>query len=123
MSCKSDQHSNSKQEKYKAIAEEKYGDPVTYTPSENGNFILCIHNETGSVKQPQNRISYFVYDLNEDQIIHEETFGPGTIQWYDEDELEIFYLPGVMPENKTKEDFTYLLNVKTKDKVKKSDRN
>jgi len=106
---------------YEKIAEERFGESAKYEHSPDEQYVLCYAEERGTAKQPQNTITYFVYDLKKEAIVHEDTFGPGSIKWYDDNKLEIFMIPGMMPANKTKEDFTYIYNVETKKKASKSD--
>ncbi len=106
---------------YEKLAEDKLGANVTFEHSPEDEYVLCYKNNKGTVKFPQNTIEYIVYDLKKNEVIKEDTFGPGEIKWYDAKHLEIFQIPGVMPEGKTKDHFTYLYNVETGERTQKSE--
>ena len=106
---------------YKAVAEDKLGSEVNFEHSPDDEYVLCYKETKGTAKYPQNTIEYFVYDLKKNEVIKEDTFGPGDIKWYDTQSLEIFQIPGVMPEGKTKDHFTYIYNVKTGERKAKTE--
>lgn len=106
---------------YEKLAEEKLGADVTFMHSPDDEYVLCYTNKKGTPKYPQNTIDYFVYDLKKNEVIQEDTFGPGEIKWHDAKHLEIFQIPGVMPEGKTKDHFTYLYNVESGKRTPKAE--
>lgn len=108
---------------YKALAEEKLGTEAKFEHSPEDDYVLCYKDTKGTPKYPQNSIKYFVYDLKKNASILEDTFGPGEVKWYDAHHLEVFQIPGVMPESKTKDDFTFIVNVKTGERNPKTEFN
>lgn len=112
---------NNQIDDYKTIAKEKYGDNATFKHSPDEQFVLVVKEDKGTPKQPQNSISYFVYDLKKRDIVLEDTFGPGSVKWFENNKLEVFQIPGTMPEGKDKNDFTYIYNVETGEKTVKSE--
>ncbi len=45
----------------------------------------------------------------------------GTVKWFDAQNLEIFKIPGMMAEGQTADNYTEILNVKTKNSIQKSE--
>ncbi len=116
--CKNSQKANS--ETYKSVAIEKLGEGVEYLTNDDGSLVLCFSKKKNE-GLPSSAIKYLVYDLKKDVVLLEDLIDNGTIKWYDTRRLEIFLTPGTMGSQQTRDDYTHILNVDTREKVKKTD--
>ena len=113
-SCKKSQTS------YQALAQEKLGEGVEYLSNEEESLMLCS-KKTKNLNSPINSIKYFVFDIKKQEILIEDIVENGTIKWFDERRLEIFFVPGMMGAQQTRDDYTFILDVDTKEKVRKTE--
>ncbi|MEO0553568.1 MAG: hypothetical protein AAF149_10240 [Bacteroidota bacterium] len=107
--------------KYEGLAYERYGEGTVFHKNGDNSLILCINETKGSTKNPQNAIDFFVFCTAKDSIIYSDYISPGSVSWFSDNQIELFYLPGVMPQGKTRDDFVYIYDLETGIKTRKSD--
>lgn len=108
-------------EKYKEVATQKFTENITYLFNKNKTCVLCLKDDKGTAKRPQNDLRFFAYDLTKEAIIYEKSVGAGTVSWFDDEHIAIFYLPGIMGNDQTQDDYTTLYNIKTKKEISKKE--
>lgn len=104
----------------KKLGEESYGADAKYITSPNKSYVLCYKQEKGSVKQAQTKTDFFVFDAKSNKTVYASSVSNGYVKWFSDYQLEVFIVPGLMPANKTKDDFITIYNLKTKKSIKKS---
>ena len=105
---------------YQLEAEKRYAlEPVEYLISPQGNYMLCFSEKAGTALFPQSFTRYMVYNLAKGRVIYEGTVDNGSIQWADETHLEIYQRPGIMANGQTADDYTFLINILTREKKAK----
>lgn len=104
---------------YKALAEQQLGADVEYIPNGDSSFILCFTKQKDESNSGYG-VSFLVFDAKEMKMVYEEEIGRGTVSWHSDNELALFYTPGIMRNDQTRDDFTYIYHVGTKEKVLKS---
>ena len=65
-------------------------------------------------------VRFVVFETSTGNLIWEDNIDKGTVAWYDENRLALFYTPGTMQQGQTNDDYTYILDLSTKEKVHKS---
>lgn len=115
-SCGASKVSNSAQESdanYKVIATEKLRGEITYTMNEVKSHVLCVSEIKGTPKQPRNTLSYLVIKIKDNSTALENKIEGGTVNWYDNTEIEVYRTPGIMRDDQSRDDFVTLYNVET----------
>lgn len=79
------------------------------------DFALCYKEMKGTSQNPSNTLKYFIYDVSNESIVYESSLDGGYVKWLNDDEVEIFVTPGLMPQNTSKSDFATYFNVRTKE--------
>lgn len=101
------------EDKYKAIATDKFGEDVTFATNDPKSFVLCTSEVKGTVHQPRNTLSYMMIRLVDNTIVLEDKLDGATVNWYSETEIEVYRTPGIMRDDQTRDDFITLYNVET----------
>lgn len=101
---------------YKVVSEEKLNGQVEYSFSADSTYVLAFTEKKGTAKQPQNHIDFMVHNLKSGEVVYEESVENGTVSFYNEDELKIVQIPGILKQGHTLDDHTYIVNLKSKEK-------
>ena len=108
-------------EKYQQTATDKFGDGQ-FDCSENQDmtFALCKHqlNTPGSTIQSW---EYFVFDKKNEKVTVSETIDKGSVKWVSNSEIQVSKIPGTMTVDQTMDDYTWIVNVVTGERTKKSE--
>lgn len=106
---------------YKIAATEKYGEGVEYYFNESKTHVLCLKQAKVKLSpaMPQNPLRFFVYDLNAEKIIYEDSLEDGSVRWINDSQLQISLIPGIVSGDEDPEDFTYLYDVKLQQRRKR----
>jgi hypothetical protein len=107
---------------YEDLARQKYGMAEDYTCIENASkkLVLCKH----MISDPDISLKswdYFVYEVENEKIIFENTVDKGNVKWYSETEIEISKTPGTMTSDETMQDYAWIINILDGKKIKKSE--
>jgi uncharacterized ubiquitin-like protein YukD len=81
---------------YKTFAEDKIKSGYNIGYNSDSSFAIyqkAINTEPG---HPQNSISFFIYDLNKDKIIYEESVQDGNIEWQNDHLVKIVNRHGIV---------------------------
>ena len=84
-------------ENVEILAKEKLGNGYLLVENESRTFMLCYKIENKK-SQPHSSIHYFVYDLNNKEIIFEEKLLDAEIKWVDDNNIEIRINPEIISE-------------------------
>lgn len=93
---KTDSQPVSEKEKYRRVAKTKFGDRVEYLFNQSKNFVICFKKEKPTPQIPQNRLSFFVYNLETDEIIFEDTLTDGEVSWKSNTQFRVRTTPGML---------------------------
>jgi len=102
---------------YKSIAEAKYKNNIEYVFNPSKNKVLCIHKTKSTPNFPQSKVEFFVFDLNENEIIYEDDLNGGSIKWFNDQQLEILLSPEVVTGDESPESFKYIYDLEKKKKI------
>ena len=120
ISCSKSGYQSSDSSDYEVLAEEKYGsEQTTFINSEDGHYVLCKHKMESS-SDPYTSWAFFVFDLNSKKIVLEDMIDRGNVKWFSNHQLETSQTPGTMATNQTKDDYAWIVNVESGEKIKKS---
>lgn len=100
------------------MALEKLGEDYKCIPNEDNNYTLCVSSKKDESNSGMGA-SFFVVENNSGKIIFEESIDKGTVSWYNSSKLSLFYTPGIMRNDQTRDDFTFVYDLETKEKVPK----
>lgn len=104
---------------YKTLATQKFGPEVEYIPNEEGSMVLCLKKQKDESNAGYG-VAFLVFDTKQKMIIYEEEIGKGSVTWHSNQELALFYTPGIMRSDQTRDDFTYIYHLTSKEKTLKS---
>ncbi len=96
------------------LAVKKFGSSFEMVKNEFNTFILCYKIDERK-NHPHKSLEYFVFDLNQKEIIYEEKILDAEINWLDNYNLEIKINPEIISDD---EPVIFILNVLTKQKSK-----
>ena len=109
-------------DQYKKIAEEKWDQqPIEYSWNSDSTMVLCMNKAKSKANNPRTALTYFVFDIGNAVVLYESSIDGGSVGWFDTNNLELFTIPGYMPNDKTKDDFIRIYNVKTKESISKKE--
>ena len=118
--CKNSKEVADKTVDYKALATEKLGEKVAFIPNEDNSMVLCSSQQS-SPKLGPSGVKFFVFDNNSNTIVYEENIGRGTVAWYSNTQLEMYYTPGTMRQDQTRDDFISVYDLIKKEKIEKTE--
>lgn len=101
---------------YKSVSQEKLSGDIKYVFSPDSSYVLSYVEIEGTAKRPQNNIKYLVHDLKSGEVVYEDALDNGSVGFHSDHELKIVLIPGMMRENQSLDDFTYLYDLKSKEK-------
>lgn len=105
-------------ESTRKIALEKLGEDFECIPNEDSSYTLCM----SSMKDESNSgmgATFFVVDNTSGKILFEESIDKGAVSWYSSSKLSLFYTPGIMRNDQSRDDFTFIYDLITEEKVPK----
>lgn len=106
------------QDKYRSLAVEKFKENIDYVYNESKSFVLCVSAAKPTALKPQNSIRFFVYDINNDAIVMEESLTDGSARWINDRSIEVRYALGVDSKDPAvPHSGSYLFDVLTKEKI------
>lgn len=114
------QTGSSPQKKCERLAQEKFNGNYVLEFNSAGSYVLCFQKEDSIKDQsPATSSAYFIYDLNKDLIVHEETIGNGRVQWLNDHQLEVSIIPGIVKGDEKNESnkLNYIYDLELKKKV------
>ena len=103
---------------YKAIAIEKYGPSVEYIFNSPKTHVICLKRNKPNPQIPQHQISFFIYDLEKDEVIFEESSIDAEVEWKNDHQAQIKITPGIVSGDEIPEDFIYIYDVESGKKIK-----
>lgn len=103
---------------YKSIAIQKYGHNIEYILNSLKTHVICLKRNKPTPQIPQHQISFFIYDLEDKQIIFEESSIDAEVKWKNDHQVQVKITPGIVSGDETPEDFTYIYDVRLGKKIK-----
>lgn len=122
-------NSNSRQDKvgikvigkYKSIAIEKLSTPTEYIFNSTKTIVICTDRSKNVASDPTQVLHFFVYDIEKDSVIYEDSVLGGKINWFSNSIIEIGRTPGIVSgkEGEEKSSNAYYYDIKLQKKVKR----
>ncbi len=76
--------------KYQRVARDKLTAPIRYRFNNSRTLVLCLHEKDPTfANQMMHPVSYLVYDVKNDRIIHQAQLANGYVAWYNDTQLKI----------------------------------
>ncbi|MDN4165663.1 hypothetical protein QWY31_09125 [Cytophagales bacterium LB-30] len=110
---------------YTQVADSLLGkeNKIQYLMSADSSYAICYTQEGNTPQQPESRVKYVVLDTQTGSSLLDGLLSNGKISWLDAEHVQIVRIPGIIQEGQTIEDYTQVVNVKTKKSVTKSEFN
>jgi len=102
---------------YKQIAQEKFGEKVEYKLNSNKSYALCKKMITAPVLNPNQLIEFFVYDIQQGEIIFEDKIANAKISWHNNTQLMITRQKGYIVNRTDTGKASYIFDLQSKKKV------
>lgn len=119
INCRNTKEASESKEGFKTLALEKLGEKAEFKPNEDNSMVLC-YKKIESPKLGAPSVAFFVYDNKSKSVIYEDKIDRGSVSWYDNTKLDLYYTPGIMREDQSRNDFIQVYDLITKEKVTKS---
>ncbi|RMD90032.1 MAG: hypothetical protein D6813_09800 [Calditrichaeota bacterium] len=81
---------------YQIIAQKKWGSSTQFLFNTDSSFVICLKQAKPTAKNPLPRLSFFIYDINKERILFEDSFENGTIHWMGPYQVEVIPMPGTV---------------------------
>ncbi len=107
-------------EPYKNLATQKYGQNVSYVYNQSKTCVLCLKTAQNLSQKGtyQNRAYFFLYDLENDRILLEESLENATVRWFNDHQLQVSITPGIVKGNEEENDeLGYIYDLKLQKKI------
>lgn len=126
LQCRSSQPENTLQtaDAYKAIAVQKFGEAqaqnTQFRMNEDKSMVLCIKPAVAVPGRNQNSPStlhYFVYNIKENSVVHEQKLESARVSWHSNTRLHIQITPGIVTDEEDMSKFNYLFDLNEMAKV------
>ena len=103
--------------KYEMIAVEKFTDHIDYVFNETKTHVLCMKTNKATPKMPESTVTFFVYELQNEKIVFEESVADGSVHWITDRRLEIVQKTGTVSKNDPGRRLVYLFDVDAGKKI------
>jgi len=105
--------------KVELLAAEKFENHYVIQNNSSNTFALCVNKIIGSDHLFRNAINYFIYDLSNEKLIHEELIASGNVKWLNDHQIQITIIPGIVKGDEKGEGkpAAYIYDVKLKKKI------
>ena len=101
---------------YQSLAEQKYGRGVDFFLNSSGTAVLCVRRTKPAQLQPQQQVSFFVFDIRTESVLYEDNVPNGSVKWRDDTSVVVLVTPGIVRDD-GKESHTrsgYVLDLRTR---------
>jgi len=102
---------------YQQIAQQKLGDKVECELNSNMNYALCKKVIPEPKLNPNQLIEFFVYDIQNEEIIFEDKIPNAKIAWYNNTQLLITKQKGYITDHTDTGKWTYIFDLLSKKKI------
>ncbi len=107
-------------ESYKEVFAKKFpsitSKQTTFLASEDGSYMLCMAKDEVTASRPEHSVSFFVYDMKNNQIVYEQSYSNATISWVSPEKIQVNIIPGIVKKEGT-ESYGYIYDVRNKSKT------
>lgn len=86
-------------EEYKSLAFQKYGQGADLIRNTSGTAVLCVKSSKPTQLQPQQQISFFVYDISTRTVLFEDNLPNGSVSWMDDVSVVVTVIPGTVKDD------------------------
>ncbi len=96
------------------LAAAKFGRGAEILPNSTGTAMLCLKRSKPTQLNPQQQVSFFVYDVASGSILFEDEIPNGSVGWGDDVSVVVTVVPGIVKsdENTTDEHHGYIYDLR-----------
>jgi len=117
--CRSTMDARTNDRNYEKSATAQLGKSFECQPNETNTMMLCLSISTDIKKF--NSGNYAVISKKTGVVIYQNTLDNTQVTWYSDNEISLFNTPGMMRENDSKDNYTFIYNLNTKEQTRKVD--
>jgi hypothetical protein len=81
---------------YQTLAAQMYGQGEEFSFNDARTAVLCLKKSKPTAKNPQQQVSFFVFDLAIDSVIFEDEIPNGAVGWKDDLTILVSTVPGTV---------------------------
>ncbi len=118
--CKSVQKHDNSMDEVKSILESVDGGEFDCIDNASGSFTLCSNRLKEDPLKPNQLLKFLVLNKESNKIIYSNSVTGGYVKWMDNEKLEFYSQPGIIPEGKSQNDYIKVYNVVTEKLITKS---
>ncbi|OGU36901.1 MAG: hypothetical protein A2068_01000 [Ignavibacteria bacterium GWB2_35_6b] len=101
------------------MAKEKFAENYIMEFNPSKSYMLCFKKENKHKDQAPAPLTYFIYDINNDSVLFEESIGAGRVKWLNDYQVEISLIPGIVKGDEKQEDtnLNYIYDLRLQKKL------
>ena len=97
------------------LAQEKIGGEFDCQTNESETYLLC--KSRVDAVNPQGAVIFFIYNLTDQQVVYEDKFPKGSVEWATDSRIKIQETPGLLKKDESLEDYAYMYDVIQKTRI------
>jgi len=113
----SQKETSSPKKTYQQIAQKKFGEKGEYKLNPNKSYALCKKVIPKPVLNPNQLIEFFVYDIQQEEIIYENKIANAKISWHNNTQLLIIKQKGYITNPNDTGKWSYIFDIKSRKKI------
>ena len=113
----SQKETSSPKKTYQQIAQKKFGEKVEFKLNPNKSYALCKKVIPKPVLNPNQLIEFFVYDIQQEEIIYENKIANAKISWHNNTQLLIIKQKGYITNPNDTGKWSYIFDIKSRKKI------
>ncbi|HTY39125.1 MAG TPA: hypothetical protein VMH23_18545 [Bacteroidota bacterium] len=98
-SCRATEATGGRELAYQTIAEQKLGKGAECILNSSRSAVLCLMKSKPTQLQPQQQVSFFVFDVGTKAIIFEDVLPNASVKWMDATSVLVLVTPGTQRDN------------------------
>ncbi|HNP20303.1 MAG TPA: hypothetical protein PKL31_17815 [Fulvivirga sp.] len=119
--CKSVQkHDDDVMDEVKSILAPADGGEFECIENSSGTFILCSNRLKVDPLTPNQLLKFLVLNKKSNKITYRNSITGGYVNWIDNERIEFYSQPGIIPDGKNQNDYIKVYNVVTEENLTKS---
>jgi hypothetical protein len=103
----------STQNEYQSIAITKYQSNIEYLFNDSQSHVVCLTLSKPRAMQPHPELKFFIFDINEDEILFEDSLLNAKVGWISDSQVEVEFIPEIISEDEEISKSGYVFDVNT----------
>jgi len=108
---------NTQKKTYQQVAEKKMGKNIDYGLNADKSYVMCKKMIPDRTLNPNQLIEFFIYDIQQEEIIYEDKIANAKISWHNNTQLLITKQKGYITNPTDTGKSSYIFDLKSKKKI------